>query len=89
MSGRPAGMTQRQVVETMLRQQGQASAHELTYRYGITRSAAVIHTLRMEGWGIDTTTDDGHQAVYHLRHTPPDTEPAAVVQAVLWENDLV
>lgn len=80
-------MTQRQIVETMLRSQGQASAHDLTYRYGITRSAAIIHTLRREGWGITTTTDDGHQAVYHLDHVPAHLAPPAAVQTALWGED--
>ncbi len=82
-------MTQRQIVETMLRANGQASAHDLTYRHGITRSAAIIHTLRREGWGITTTTEEGHQAVYHLDHTPTHSEPAAVVQTALWGDDSV
>ena len=84
------GMTQRQFVETVLRRDGQASAHELTYRYGITRSAAIVHTLRRAGWGITTTTDEaGHQATYHLDHVPTGTEPPQAVQTALWGEDSV
>jgi hypothetical protein len=79
-------MTQRQIVEAMLRQYGQASAHDLTYRHGITRSASIIHRLRRAGWDITTTVEADNQAVYHLVHTPQDTPPAAAVQTALWDE---
>jgi hypothetical protein len=52
-------MTQRAVLERLLRQAGAAGVdvHDLVYRHGITRAAAIVLTLRDQGWLIDTRYD--------------------------------
>lgn len=83
MTRRP---TQRRVVERLLRTRGAAGvgAHELTYQHGITRAAAIVHTLRRHGWDIETIEEHGGQAVYVLRGAPraprpvPPPEPPAL-----------
>jgi len=62
--------TQRQIVVDLLLARGRVSAHELTYSFGITRSASVIHRLRREGWAVDTIIEPDKQAVYVLTKVP-------------------
>jgi hypothetical protein len=83
-------MSQKKIVLMLLRERGPAgvSSHELIYRYGITRGAAVVHVLRHEdGFDIETRdegeTPDGKQrlARYILKNggrkspAPPPDEP--------------
>lgn len=76
-------MSQRDIVLRMLRERGSegVSSHEFTYRHGITRAAAVIFTLRQEGFEIETRdegqTPDGREkmARYVLQGTPAFARP--------------
>jgi len=62
-----ADETQAAFVRRVLVTDGRVSAHDMTYTHGITRTAAIIHTLRHgEGLDIDTDGKKGHQATYHL-----------------------
>lgn len=73
-------MSQRGLVLRLLRERGAegVSAHEFTYRFGITRAAAIIHELRNEKPPFDITTvdegatEDGRQkmARYVLKGDP-------------------
>lgn len=71
-------VTQRARLEQLLRQAGSrgVDAHDLVYREGITRAAAIVLDLRDAGWVIDTRQDpalgDGRQrlATYVLRQEP-------------------
>lgn len=60
-------MTQRETVLRMLREAGAkgVSAVVFNYEWGITRSAAIVHDLRGEGFNIETKDDgkmhDGRQ----------------------------
>lgn len=79
-------MTQKSVVVGMLREAGPkgVSVHDLIYRHGITRAAAIVHDLRTEdGMNIVTVDEgDGKLARYvlqgsHLeRPRRPDLEEA-------------
>jgi hypothetical protein len=63
-------MTQRRIVENLLHERGSlgVAAHGLNYHHGITRSAAIIHELRREGWDIETIDNGrGKMATYRLR----------------------
>lgn len=76
-------MSQRDIVLRMLRERGAegVSSHEFTYRHGITRAAAVVFTLRQEGFEIETRdegqTPDGREkmARYVLKGTPAFARP--------------
>lgn len=70
------GETQRAFVRRMLLTQGWVSAHDLTYRHGITRTAAIIFDLRAEGMVIDTNGKPGHQATYHVSPLRDDAAAA-------------
>lgn len=82
-------MSQRNIVLRLLRERGAqgVSSHELTYRFGITRGAAVVFDLRQEGFDISTkdegTTPDGKQkmARYVLEGIPAALQPKAPVEA--------
>lgn len=67
-------MSQERIVVRLLRERGKVgvSAHELNYRYGITRGAAVIHKLRTEhGFEIETIDEGpGKMARYVLTSDP-------------------
>ena len=70
-------MTQREVVLGLLRQAGDqgVSVHDLVYRRGITRAAAIIHGLRHdEGLDIETIPGeplpDGRVALARYRLRP-------------------
>lgn len=60
-------MSQMTTVLRLLREAGPAGveAHDLVYNHGITRSAAIVHTLRKMGYGIETldgrTLPDGRK----------------------------
>lgn len=77
-------VTQRQLVEALLRANGRVSAHELTYQHGITRAGAIIHLMRRDGWDITTHNKHGEQAVYELVHPPLTTPPAQYQQTTLF-----
>jgi hypothetical protein len=70
---RHAGETQRQFVERILRTEGRIATYEVLYdarwedgrKTSITRLAAIIHTLRGEGWQV-VTQGTGGVAVYVL-----------------------
>ena len=62
--------TQKDVVRRLLKERGEVGvgAHELTYQWGITRSAAIVYELRKEEQlDIVTKQEFGQQAVYVLR----------------------
>ena len=66
-------MTQRETVLRLLVEDGVAHAHDLTYHYGITRTAAIVHRLRQEGYMIETIENGvGMMASYRLRADPRD-----------------
>jgi hypothetical protein len=56
----------------MLRENGEkgVSGHDLIYRHGITRAAAIVFDLRKEGWDIETVEGnevwDGEKHVREL-----------------------
>ena len=54
MSGRYTRESQTDVVLALLREHGTVSAHDLTYRFGITRAAARIWDLKQAGHTIET-----------------------------------
>lgn len=92
--------SQKDFLRRLLRERGEAGvgAHELTYQHGITRAAAIVHTLRQEGLPIETKQETGHQAVYVLRagqkvkpQPPPVPEqggllPDEDIPTVTWEQ---
>lgn len=70
-------MTQRTVVERILRESGEVRVHTLIYRFGITRAAAVIEELRKDGWDIETLGGQGELATYRLRSAAAPQRSAA------------
>lgn len=72
-------MTQKDRILRLFRERGPRgiSAHELVYEQGITRGAAAVFELRLEGHNIETidegTLPDGRRrlARYILHETPP------------------
>lgn len=79
-------MSQERLVLRMLRERGAAgvSNHELVYRHGITRAAAIVHDLRHNhGLEIETRdegeTQDGRQKLcrYVLVGVPEQLKPQA------------
>lgn len=66
--------TQRAFVERTLREHGYVHTYDVLYntaypdgrQASVTRLAAIIHTLRSEGWSIDTRDDSGQVATYVL-----------------------
>jgi hypothetical protein len=84
------GESQRAFVERVLREDGRISAYDALYASwyddgrptSLTRLAAVIHTLRSEGWEIDAHADRGRLAEYRLRQAPaPDGWRCAVCKS--------
>lgn len=69
-------------VARLLLTEGIVSAHDLVYRYGITRAAARIWDLKHMGWKIETLRGarlaDGtqEQARYRLVSAPASVKPA-------------
>lgn len=69
------GESQLAFVRRVLTTDGFVSAHDMTYAHGITRTAAIVHTLRhSEGMTIDTNDKPGHQAVYRVSPLRDDAE---------------
>lgn len=54
------------IVRQTLLEDGVVSAHHMTYRRGITRTAHYIHQLRKAGWVILTRKEAGKMADYVL-----------------------
>lgn len=54
-------VTQRETVLRLLKSAGKTgvSAHDLVYRHGITRAAAVVYDLRNDGYDIRTLEEEG------------------------------
>lgn len=66
--------SQKDLVRRLLKERGSTGvgAHELTYQHGITRAAAIVHTLRTEEHlPIETRQKQGEQATYILRPRQP------------------
>jgi predicted ArsR family transcriptional regulator len=81
--------SQREQILGLLRAHGTVSAHDLTYRHGITRAAARIWELRQEGYVIETgarMTSPGEkraQAIYTLVSEPSGAPAGPAVQETL------
>lgn len=77
--------TQRDLVRSMLQRYGSVSVHELVYEHGITRSAAIIHTLRHEEGMLIVTRnrDSGPLAEYEL--VPPGQLPCRMCDRLIPE----
>lgn len=82
-------MSQKSVLLRLLQEAGNkgVSVHELVYRRGITRAAAIVYDLKQEGYDIETLPGgplpDGRTqlASYRLPHaqrTKPPTPPAGL-----------
>lgn len=84
--------TQRERVLSMLRAAGPAGVHSFTfYEERMPRAAAVIHTLRGEGFDITSTTEtlsgDAKGVRYRLREAPlVRAVPVAVEDSPLFES---
>ncbi|HAM56447.1 MAG TPA: hypothetical protein DCQ64_14040 [Candidatus Rokubacteria bacterium] len=71
--------TQRAFVERTLREQGCIRTFDVLYeafyeggrKTSVTRLAAIIHTLRSEGWAIETRGENAHLAVYVMAQQQP------------------
>lgn len=65
-------LTQRQVIERLLLDRGDAgfSAYEAIYDHGITRASSYIYDLRQEGWKIRTEKKPKETARYFLVEAP-------------------
>ena len=80
MIARFEGETQRAYVERAFRSDREVATYDVLYNlryYGggkcsITRLAAIVCALRLEGWDIDTKNDEGATAVYRLIAAPPN-----------------
>lgn len=67
--------TQRAFVERVLREDGSISAYDVLYearfedggRTSVTRLAAIVYTLRQEGWQIEERATHGSLATYTYR----------------------
>ena len=57
-------MTQEMQVLNHIKRYGKITSMKAFERYGITRLAARIHTLRNKGYGINTTTTSNGKAGY-------------------------
>jgi hypothetical protein len=71
--------TQRAYVERVLRERGLIATFDVLYqatyedgtKTSISRLAAIIHTLRGEGWHIESHDSPGHLATYALVDVSP------------------
>ena len=63
------------IVRDTLIEDGVVSAHHMTYRRGITRTAHYIHQLRKAGWVILTRKEAGKMAEYVLVSPGGPVEP--------------
>lgn len=82
--------TQRAYVERVLRTERRLATYDalynLTYRDGtkcsITRLAAIVCQLRIEGWNIQTLEGEGATAIYRFMSGPDVPEAAAAIPPV-------
>ena len=80
-------MSQRDLVLRMLRESGPkgVSAHVFNYEHGITRSAAIVHELRGQGYDIETLDEgklpDGRSRM--ARYVLHDARSRGITGAVL------
>jgi hypothetical protein len=88
MASPPKTPTQRQQVEAVLLREGQLSAHDATYRMGITRLASIVFNLKRDGWEIRTQDNgQGMLASYVLVSAPDTAGPRASTPLTLWPGD--
>lgn len=85
-------MSQKSVLLTMLKENGAegVSGHDLIYRHGITRAAAIVFDLKNEGWDIETfggeTLADGRKELASYRLKIPMKTLAPQMPAGLFED---
>lgn len=83
---RKAGESQRAVVERVLRDQGRIATYDALYAMrdaadrptSITRLAAIVCSLRADGWEIETVDAPGALAEYRLKGFGPAAAPKAL-----------
>lgn len=70
-------MSQAAVLLTMLRQEGKrgVSVHDLIYKKGITRAAAIVHKLRDRGYDIVTVDEGNDRLARYVLVAWPNGEP--------------
>jgi hypothetical protein len=84
--------SQRAVVERVLRDQGEVATFDVLYHMAdaegrpssITRLAAIVCSLREDGWDIETRDEPGTLAVYRLKGYAPAKAAAAPVVLPVW-----